>query len=82
MIVAAHGKSQREFEGALAAALRASGLTPRTAVIAAGGAVYPLRLTSQEDGPHAVLPGVGFIRLTQDPTLEPWSAAIVEVEEA
>jgi hypothetical protein len=79
-VVSAHGKSAMEFLDALAAAYRATGLTPRTAIVRAGGAIYPLLLREQDDGPHMTLGGVGWIALELDPSLEPWSAAIVEKE--
>ena len=79
--VTAHGKSWDEFEAALVDALAVVGLTPRTAVIRAGSEVYARLLRSEEDGPHAVLGGVGFIGLELDPMMEPWSAYIVKRED-
>lgn len=80
--VVAHGKSWGEFEAALAEALAVARLTPRTAIIRAGSEVYARLLRSEEDGPHATLRGVGWMRLQLDASLDPWAAAVVEREES
>jgi hypothetical protein len=45
-----------------------------------GAAVYPLLLRSEIDGPHTVLPGVGWFGIELAPELEPWSGQFVEKE--
>lgn len=82
MIVTAHGKSNREFGEALAASMRAQDLEPRTAVVRAGGAVYEMLNGEGPDREYTKLPGVGWIGLIRDTTLEAWSATVTPKEGA
>ena len=79
-LVTAHGKTQEQFITALVNAYAATGLTPRTATLRLGAAVYPQFLRSEIDGPHTVLPGVGWFGIELAPELEPWSGEFVEKE--
>jgi hypothetical protein len=79
-LVTAHGRTQEQFVAALVDAYVATGLTPRTAMLRLGAAVYPLLLRSEIDGPHTVRPGVGWFGIELAPELEPWSGQFVEKE--
>jgi hypothetical protein len=79
-IVSSHGKTREQFVAALVDAYVMTGLTPRTATLRLGAAVYPLLLRSEIDGPHTTLPGVGWFGIELDPALEPWSGCFVEKE--
>lgn len=75
-IVSAHGKTREEFVTALVDAYHITGLTPRTATLRLGAAVYPLLLRSEIDGPHTTLGGIGWVELALDETMDPWHARI------
>jgi len=79
-LVSGNGKTREQFVAALVDAYAATGLTPRTATLRLGAAVYPQFLRSEIDGPHTTLPGVGWFGIALAPELEPWSGQFVEKE--
>lgn len=70
--------SDRDFALALRDELWARGLNALTAVVRAGKEAFDTLNGEGEDRNHTVLPGIGWVGLELDETMEPWSAAIME----
>ena len=68
--------TDEQFALALRDELWARDLNALTAVVRAGKKAYEKLLLPSEDGPHTILPAVGWIRLGLDESLDPWSAII------